>query len=124
MRLQFQTVDVFTADQFSGNPLAVVLNAEALSGEQMSVMREAAQSNPSFRGARSSREPGIHNPTFSVQTSAQGLWIPGLRQVGASRNDDRPSVIAARKSLREWEFQGTSLSIRREGGGTPKGAPW
>src|SRR3954463_12920673 len=35
MRLQFQTVDVFTADQFSGNPLAVVLNAEGLSSEQM-----------------------------------------------------------------------------------------
>jgi trans-2,3-dihydro-3-hydroxyanthranilate isomerase len=35
MRLQFQTVDVFTADRFSGNPLAVVLNAEGLSSEQM-----------------------------------------------------------------------------------------
>jgi trans-2,3-dihydro-3-hydroxyanthranilate isomerase len=35
MLLQFQTVDVFTADQFSGNPLAVVLNAEGLSTRQM-----------------------------------------------------------------------------------------
>ena len=35
MRLQFQTVDVFTSEQFSGNPLAVVLNAEGLSTEQM-----------------------------------------------------------------------------------------
>src|SRR5450432_4072384 len=35
MLLRFQTVDVFTADQFSGNPLAVVLNAEGLSTEQM-----------------------------------------------------------------------------------------
>jgi trans-2,3-dihydro-3-hydroxyanthranilate isomerase len=35
MQLQFQTVDVFTADQFSGNPLAVVLNAKGLSTEQM-----------------------------------------------------------------------------------------
>jgi PhzF family phenazine biosynthesis protein len=35
MRLQFETVDVFTADQFSGNPLAVVLNAEGLSTQQM-----------------------------------------------------------------------------------------
>jgi trans-2,3-dihydro-3-hydroxyanthranilate isomerase len=35
MRLQFGTVDVFTSDQFSGNPLAVVLNAEGLSTEQM-----------------------------------------------------------------------------------------
>lgn len=35
MRLQFETVDVFTSDQFSGNPLAVVLNAEGLSTPQM-----------------------------------------------------------------------------------------
>jgi trans-2,3-dihydro-3-hydroxyanthranilate isomerase len=35
MSLQFQTVDVFTAERFSGNPLTVVLNAEGLSMEQM-----------------------------------------------------------------------------------------
>src|ERR1044072_4234725 len=43
MRLQFQTVDVFTAERFSGNPLAVVLNAEGLSSEQM--QRIAAEFN-------------------------------------------------------------------------------
>jgi PhzF family phenazine biosynthesis protein len=32
---EFQTVAVFTADQFSGNPLAVVLNAEGLSTRRM-----------------------------------------------------------------------------------------
>jgi trans-2,3-dihydro-3-hydroxyanthranilate isomerase len=35
MRLQFETVDVFTHHRFSGNPLAVVLNAEGLSTQQM-----------------------------------------------------------------------------------------
>ncbi len=35
MRLQFQTVDVFTSDRFAGNPLAVVLNGEGLSAQQM-----------------------------------------------------------------------------------------
>ena len=35
MRLQFETVDVFTSERFSGNPLAVVLNAEGLSTGQM-----------------------------------------------------------------------------------------
>jgi len=35
MQLQFATVDVFTADRFSGNPLAVVLNAQGLSTERM-----------------------------------------------------------------------------------------
>ena len=35
MRLQFQTVDVFTSNRFAGNPLAVVLNAEGPSALQM-----------------------------------------------------------------------------------------
>jgi trans-2,3-dihydro-3-hydroxyanthranilate isomerase len=35
MKLNFVTVDVFTGTQFAGNPLAVVLNAEGLSGGQM-----------------------------------------------------------------------------------------
>src|SRR5579859_5523943 len=35
MKLDFVTVDVFTAAQFAGNPLGVVLNAEGLSGGQM-----------------------------------------------------------------------------------------
>jgi trans-2,3-dihydro-3-hydroxyanthranilate isomerase len=35
MKLNFVTVDVFTGTQFAGNPLAVVLNAQGLSGGQM-----------------------------------------------------------------------------------------
>jgi trans-2,3-dihydro-3-hydroxyanthranilate isomerase len=35
MQLAFVTVDVFTADRFSGNPLAVVLNAQGLTTAQM-----------------------------------------------------------------------------------------
>jgi trans-2,3-dihydro-3-hydroxyanthranilate isomerase len=35
MRLNFITVDVFTDRQFGGNPLAVVVDADALSSEQM-----------------------------------------------------------------------------------------
>ncbi len=34
-RYQFHTLDVFTDVQFGGNPLAVVLDADALNGEQM-----------------------------------------------------------------------------------------
>jgi trans-2,3-dihydro-3-hydroxyanthranilate isomerase len=35
MQLEFVTVDVFTAQKFGGNPLAVVLNAEGLTTAQM-----------------------------------------------------------------------------------------
>jgi trans-2,3-dihydro-3-hydroxyanthranilate isomerase len=35
VRLDFQTVDVFTQHRFAGNPLAVVLNADGLSSDEM-----------------------------------------------------------------------------------------
>jgi trans-2,3-dihydro-3-hydroxyanthranilate isomerase len=35
MQLNFVTVDVFTDQQFGGNPLAVVLNGHGLTTEQM-----------------------------------------------------------------------------------------
>src|SRR5436190_2343483 len=35
MKIQFQTVDVFTREQFGGNPLAVVPDARGLSSGQM-----------------------------------------------------------------------------------------
>ena len=35
MQLTFHTLDVFTNRRFGGNPLAVVLDADALSTEQM-----------------------------------------------------------------------------------------
>ena len=35
MELEFYTLDVFTDQRFAGNPLAVVLKADGLSGEQM-----------------------------------------------------------------------------------------
>jgi trans-2,3-dihydro-3-hydroxyanthranilate isomerase len=35
MQLTFHTLDVFTSRRFGGNPLAVVLGADALSTEQM-----------------------------------------------------------------------------------------
>jgi trans-2,3-dihydro-3-hydroxyanthranilate isomerase len=43
MRLNFSTVDVFTDTQFGGNPLAVVVDADGLSSEQM--QRIAAEFN-------------------------------------------------------------------------------
>src|SRR5215213_8648863 len=35
MKVPFQTVDVFTDRKFGGNPLAVIPDAQGLSGEQM-----------------------------------------------------------------------------------------
>jgi hypothetical protein len=42
-RYHFFTLDVFTGRPFGGNPLAVILDAERLSGEQMlAIGRESA----------------------------------------------------------------------------------
>src|ERR1700738_1660262 len=49
MRLQFETVDVFTHHRFSGNPLAVVLNAAGLStGESQSIAAEVTLAETPF----------------------------------------------------------------------------
>ncbi|MDO6963822.1 PhzF family phenazine biosynthesis protein [Rhizobium alvei] len=49
MRLQYHTVDVFTRTRFGGNPLAVVLDTDGLSTEQMqAIAREFGYSESSF----------------------------------------------------------------------------
>src|ERR1700730_4621241 len=67
MLLQFQTVDVFTADQFSGNPLAVVLNAEGLSTQQMqSIAAEFNLAETTF----------VLPPKDSAHTAAVRIFTP------------------------------------------------
>lgn len=49
MKLRYHTVDVFTRTRFGGNPLAVVLNADDLTSEQMqTIAREFNYSETSF----------------------------------------------------------------------------
>ena len=49
MKYEFVTVDVFTSVPFGGNPLAVLLDAEGISGEQMQkVAREFNLSETAF----------------------------------------------------------------------------
>lgn len=71
MRLQFETVDVFTSDRFSGNPLAVVLNAEGLSTQQMQVIAaEFNLSETTFvlppRDAANTAQVRIFTPRFEM----------------------------------------------------------
>ena len=69
MRLQFQTVDVFTGTQFVGNPLAVVLNAEGLStGQMQAIAAEFNLSETTFiaRSDRATARVRIFTPTFEM----------------------------------------------------------
>ena len=67
MRLQFETVDVFTSEQFSGNPLAVVLNAEGLTTAQMQAI--AAEFNLS-------ETTFVLPPLDSAHTAAVRIFTP------------------------------------------------
>src|ERR1700734_3273930 len=67
MQLQFTTVDVFTAEQFSGNPLAVVLNAQGLSTAQMQAI--AAEFNLS-------ETTFVLPPTDSAHTAEVRIFTP------------------------------------------------
>jgi len=44
MKVQFQTVDVFTDRRFGGNPLAVIPDARGVSDAQMQAIAKGVQS--------------------------------------------------------------------------------
>ena len=68
MKLTFHTLDVFTARKFGGNPLAVVLGADALTTEQMqSICREFNLSETSF----------VMAPEDPAHTAKVRIFFPG-----------------------------------------------
>ena len=68
MKYRFHTLDVFTSDKFGGNPLAVVLEAKGLDGEQMqTVAREFNLSETTFFTA----------PEDKANTAAVRIFTPG-----------------------------------------------
>ena len=68
MKLKFHTLDVFTHRKFAGNPLAVVLGAEALSTEQMqTITREFNLSETTF----------VMKPENPANTAKVRIFFPG-----------------------------------------------
>jgi trans-2,3-dihydro-3-hydroxyanthranilate isomerase len=69
MRYTFHTLDVFTNRRFGGNPLAVVLDADALTTEQMqTVTREFNLSETIFV-----MKP--ENPANTARLVARFSWL-------------------------------------------------
>ena len=71
MKLPFHTLDVFTRLRFGGNPLAVVLEADELTGEEMQMIaREFNYSETTFvlrpKDARHTAHVRIFTPTVEV----------------------------------------------------------
>lgn len=68
MKLAFHTLDVFTARKFGGNPLAVVLDADRLSTEQMqAITREFNLSESIF----------VMKPENPADTARVRIFFPG-----------------------------------------------
>jgi trans-2,3-dihydro-3-hydroxyanthranilate isomerase len=81
MKFKYHTLDVFTDRRFSGNPLAVVLDADPLSGEQMqAIAREFNLSETVFVLAPSGP---AHSARVRIFTPARELPFAGHPTVGA-----------------------------------------
>ena len=82
MRLQFQTVDVFTGTQFVGNPLAVVLNAEGLSTGQMQAI--AAEFNLAETTFVRPPKDAAHTAEVRIFTPRSEMPFAGHPNVGTA----------------------------------------
>lgn len=68
MKLKFHTLDVFTTRKFAGNPLAVVLDADHLSTEQMqTITKEFNLSETTF----------VMKPDDPANTAKMRIFFPG-----------------------------------------------
>lgn len=82
MELDYHTLDVFTPDRFSGNPLAVVHGADALSGAQMqTIAREFNLSETVFVLAA---DNPAHTAKIRIFTPAAELPFAGHPTVGTA----------------------------------------
>lgn len=83
MRYRFYTLDVFTDTPFGGNPLAVVLDADALNGERMQTI--AAEFNLSETVfVLQPAKAGSHRKRLRIFTPLAELPFAGHPTVGAS----------------------------------------
>lgn len=82
MELHFKTVDVFTDQQFGGNPLAVILNAEGLSTAEMQAI--AAEFNLSETTFVLPPEDTAHTAHIRIFTPRQEIPFAGHPNVGTA----------------------------------------
>ncbi len=97
MQLPFHTLDVFTDRPFSGNPLAVVLDADPLTTEQMrSIAREFNLSetvfvqkpaNPAHTAKVRIFTPGAELPFAGHPTAGAAALLAELRAPGSNDHD-------------------------------------
>jgi trans-2,3-dihydro-3-hydroxyanthranilate isomerase len=114
MRRRFATVDVFTATPFTGNPLAVVLDAEGLSPAQMqAVAREFNYSETTF--VLPPADPA-NTARVRIFTPDRELPFAGHPNVGTGFVLARLCVVGGEVARFEEGAGLVPVSIQREGG--------
>lgn len=103
MPYHFHTLDVFTADRFAGNQLAVVMDAVGLSSVQMqSIAREFAisetvfvlpPSNPAHSAKIRIFTPGMELPFAGHPTIGTAVLLAALKASGAPGMDEALIVL-------------------------------
>ncbi len=110
MKLQFHTLDVFTNRKFCGNPLAVVLGAEALTTEEMqTITREFNLSETSF----------VMKPDNPANTAKVRIFFPGGEMPFAGHPTLGTAVLLAElKNKSGCSFE-TEIRLELKAGLTP-----
>ncbi len=97
MKLKFHTLDVFTTRKFAGNPLAVVLDADHLSAEQMQMItKEFNLSETTF----------VVKPDHPANTAKMRIFFPGGEMSFAGHPTLGTAVLLAElRNLTEVRFE-------------------
>ena len=114
MRLQFHTLDVFTDTRFGGNPLAVVLEADALDTDSMqTIAREFNLSETVF----------VLKPENPAHTARIRIFTPAVEVPFAGHPTVGTAALLA--ELRTPAGEGEAIVVLEEKIGPVRaGAPW
>lgn len=110
MKRRFVTVDVFTGRPFGGNPLAVVLDAEGLSGDDMqAIAREFNLSETTF----------VLPPADPANTARVRIFTPGRELPFAGHPNVGTAFVLAREGSLFGKPLGNTLRFEEGAGLVP-----
>ncbi len=116
MKLQFHTLDVFTTHKFAGNPLAVVLDADDLTTEQMqTICKEFNLSettfvmkpeNPGNTAKMRIFFPGGEMPFAGHPTLGTAILLAELRNIDEVRFELKAGITTVKITRRGEQYSG------------------
>ncbi len=110
MKLKFHTLDVFTACKFAGNPLAVVLDADHLSTEQMqTITKEFNLSETTF----------VLKPENPKNTAKVRIFFPGGEMPFAGHPTLGTAILLAELNNKPGCTISTEIRLELKAGLTP-----